>query len=112
MGYRSEVAIAFTDGAVRLLNAIIEHEPSLAKLVEDANYSDINENPDDLGGKLHWDYIKWYEDYEEIMVMETILTQIPDDDYHLIRLGEETSDIDERGHFFSSDMHVQRAIAW
>ena len=111
MGYRSEVAIAFTDHAVRLLNAIMEHESAMRTLVGECENT-INMNEEDKGGKLHWCDIKWYEGYPEIDRMESLLQQIPDEDYHFIRLGEESHDIEERGGFYGSDMYVQRAIAW
>ena len=112
MGYRSQVAIAFTDHAVRLLNAITEHEPNLAEMVSTAELSTINESEDERGGKLFWDYVKWFDEYDDVLVMENLLQYLPDEDFHFLRLGEETNDIEERGCYYESDMYVSRTITW
>ncbi len=111
MGYRSEVAIALTDPAVRLLNAIMEHEPEIRSLIGDSQQT-INTSEEDRGGKLYWDYIKWYEDFQEISMIHRLLEFIPDEDFHFIRIGEDSTDIEERGCFYDSDMSVQRSISW
>ena len=110
MGYRSEVAIALTDDAVRLLEAVMEHEPKLKEMVEEAQ-STINEFEDDKGGRLYWEHTRWCDSYEEIVAMEAILCTVPDEDYHFIRLGDDINDIEDRG-YFDSDMYVQRSISW
>ena len=110
MGYRSEVAIALRDDAVRLLAAVMEHESDLKGMIESAQ-STINESEDDKGGRLYWDYIKWFDDYKGVAALDLILCTIPDEDFHFIRIGEENSDVEEHGHF-CSDMHIQRSIVW
>jgi len=108
MGYRSEVAIQLSDDAARLLYAVAEHQGELKELLEEAETT-IDFEADDIGGKLHWDSIKWYDGF---LAVETIMMTIPDDDFHFIRIGEETDDITQRGASYDSDMYVQRAIAW
>ncbi len=112
MGYRSTVAIAFTDHAVRLLDAIAGHIPELAELIAEAERQTINDCEDDKGGKLYWDYIKWYDGYNPISALEQFLCCIPDEDFHFLRLGEEPADIEERGGFYESEMYVNRSIEW
>ncbi len=124
MGYRSEVCIAMTDDASRLFRTILEHLPKsheLHQLVKDANTSyhhqpweDKHKKPDvDCESKMYWDYVKWYEGYECVDMIEAFLTDcIPEEDYRFIRIGEESDDVDERGEYWDADIHVQRSISW
>ena len=41
-----------------------------------------------------------------------ILSQLPDDDYGLVRIGEETDDIEYLGDPAGYDMYVSRSIEW
>ena len=110
MGYRSEVAIQFSDDAVRLLYAVAEHRGELKELLEEAETT-IDLEADDISGKLHWDYIKWYDGFPCVDAVETIMMTIPDEDFHFIRIGEEADDITQRG-YGDGEMYVQRSIVW
>ena len=71
MGYRSDVCIAMTDSATRLMKAIISHLPEsheVHQLLEEdgANFKDITAdhiaNKDcDCDSKMYFEYVKWYE---------------------------------------------------
>ena len=112
MGYRSEVALALTDDAVRLLEAIAEENQEVKQLIDDAGANTISENEEDKGGILHWDYIKWYDSYQEIFIIEKLLQTIPDEDFMFIRLGEESDDNVQEGAYYESGLYIQRAISW
>jgi len=123
MGYRSEVCIALTDDAVRVLSTILEHLPAsheARNLLRDAQIqpgylSDFQAHKDsskDCELKLYWDYVKWYEGYECVDFVETFLQEIPHEDYRFVRVGEESDDVEERGDYYDSDVFVRRSISW
>ena len=116
MGYRSEVAIALTPEAANKLFVLQEFCPELKELIKDADEaSHFDKESIDKGFdvKFYWNHIKWYDSYTEIQQMETFLYQILDDDseYLLLRIGEETDDMETQGHFWESDMYIQRSIS-
>ena len=128
MGYRSEVAIGLTDCAVRMLATLMEHDENLRDLINSADKSawycaDINrpdgpkakmpfEDSKDYGCNFHWDYIKWYEDFEDVGAMITLLNSLPDEDFRFVRIGENAEDVEEQGSYYDSEIYVQRAISW
>ena len=122
MGYRSEVCIGLTDDATRLLLTIMEHldenHPAKEMLRETCNdaLSDFAENyktkDADCESKLYWSNTKWYDSYEDVSFMQEFLDQIPDEDYRLVRIGEDTDDCEESGQFHDSDIYISRSISW
>jgi len=113
-----------TDDAMRLFRTILDHLPEsqgVHSLIKDAQTSrayhpwgDQHKDPEkDCEDKLYWDSIKWYEDYDDIDFIETFLSDcIPEEDYRLVRVGEESSDVEERGDYWDSEIFVERNISW
>jgi len=115
MGYRSEVAIGLTDDAARLLEAIMLVDDEVADLVRSGNQTmPLASDPtrEDRGGKLYWDWIKWYDMFDDVSKMENFLAILPDEDYKFVRLGEESDDVEERGHYYDAEIYVSRSISW
>lgn len=114
MGYRSEVALALTSDAANVLRELCEHQPVLKEL--------INENVDEHGWsypdpdyphravKLRWSGIKWYEDYLNIRMLQSFVNSIDEEEWLLLRIGEESDDTEEHGQFWESDMYIERSI--
>ena len=113
MGYRSEVAIALTDDATRLLKAIEEHGV-FEELLEEAEGSYPKHlDPDaDNECKLYWDGIKWYEGYSGIDMFTEFMNGLPDEDYLFIRSGEELDDNEYNGDFHDSEMYITKSLQW
>ena len=122
MGYRSDVCIALTDDATRLLKTVMSHLPewheALALAREDggdfiditaANMADADF---DCSSKLYFDHVKWYEDYEDVSFFENMLQNIDEEEWLLTRVGEETNDIEQTGAYWDSDVYVSRKIEW
>ena len=128
MGYRSEVAIGLTDCAVRLLATLMEHDENLQDLISSADksawYCAEVDRPDrpvakmpfedskDYGCNFHWDYVKWYEDYEDIAAMTSFLNALPTEDFRFVRVGENAGDIEEMGDYYDCEIYVQRSVSW
>ncbi len=116
MGYRSEVAIALTPDAAKKLFVLQDFCPELKQLIDDADdtwHFDKKSIDKGFDTKLYWNHVKWYDSYPEIQQMETFLYQILGDDceYLLLRIGEETDDMETQGHYWESDMYIQRSIS-
>jgi hypothetical protein len=109
MGYRSEVAIKCQPNAFEKLMSVCEE--TLMKpdsIIEDGDCR-----------ILYWDWIKWYNTFDEIIAIEKCMQWLdenhdPDSDdglgYHFIRLGEDGSDIDDETNDFDIELYYIRKI--
>ena len=108
MGYRSEVVVKFSDNAVKVVKKFYELDKQIKELIDDSENS--------IGWEqiqaLHWDWIKWYDDDEDIMAFIDMLDQIGDENFGMIRLGEESDDVGHYGSTDKFDMYVERNIQW
>ena len=122
MGYRSDVCIAMTDSATRLMKAIISHLPEdheVHQLVreDEGTFSDIRQehiaNQDfDCDSKMYFEQVKWYESYEDVGFIEEVLGAIDEEDWLITRVGEEQDDIVQAGGYWDSDGYGSRRIEW
>ena len=108
MGYRSEVVVKFSDNAVKVVKKFYELDKQIKQLIDDSENSTGWEQIQ----ALHWDWIKWYDDDEAIMAFIDMLDQIGDENFGMIRLGEENDDMEYYGCPSNFDMYVERNIQW
>ena len=122
MGYRSDVCVAMTDSATRLLKTIISHLPENHEIhelvkMDEGTFKDISPecmaNQDfDCDSKMYFESVKWYESYEDVGLIEETLGSIDDEEWLITRVGEEMNDIDQTGGYWDSDVYVSRSIQW
>ena len=126
MGYRSEVCIGFTDAAGRLFKTMLDHLPDdheVRDLVKDAeqNFTQnildkaaplSTERLSDYEGKLYWNYVKWYQRFDDVGFIEDFLSAIPDEDYRFVRIGEDQDDSENRGEYYDAEIYINRSISW
>lgn len=113
MGYRSEVAIALTDDATRLLKAIEEHEVFGGLLTDaEGTYPKHLDPEADNHCKLYWSYIKWYEGYNDIDTLNNFMNGIPDEDYLFVRSGEELEDNEYNGEYYDGEIYISKSLQW
>ena len=105
MGYRSEVAVRFSDNAAKVVKKFYELDKQIKELIDGAQYCD------DFSSIL-WDWIKWYDNYPEISAFMDMLDQLGCEDYGMIRVGEEYDDVEYYGDPPLFDMYVNRSIQW
>jgi hypothetical protein len=120
MGYRSEVALAVSAKALpHLMAKLATCEKALNMVFNDACHLDT-----DYRGEgalmVKWDYLKWYDSYEEIKCIESFMDTMDnltsdidgdcDEEYRFCRIGENMDDIEERGYLESFNIH--RAITF
>ena len=106
MGYRSEVALALDAPASSVLEALANASDEVQTLLSDAETTTKTED----GNRYFWSWIKWYDMYKEIQLIEELLCILPYESYGFIRLGEESTDVEERGSPCDFDMYVSRSI--
>ena len=109
MGYRSEVVLKLNMPASSALDAFASMSEDIKTLLSDA---DVATKDDGNGHTYQWSWVKWYDSYKEIGLIEEFLNVLPYDSFGFIRLGEETDDIEHRGSPSDFDMYVSRSIEY
>lgn len=104
MGYRSDVAIAIKLSDKEKFEAAIADYDNKIKLENKFAYTvrDLLNDADDYyyGAKedyiiIYWNNIKWYDDFAEIIFFNKAMTEDYGIKRDLLRVGEETGDIEE-----------------
>jgi hypothetical protein len=120
MGYRSKVAIAIHKDVQGEFLTFLNTERLMADIFGDRSCFNLDK---DFQDKEHWlftaDSIKWYntwDEYKDIQMFEKFFTAMDEANgtiqkYRFIRIGEQNDDVEERGQWFDSDIHVKREIA-
>ena len=110
MGYRSEVVVKFSGNAAKVVKKFYELDKQIKQLIDDSERSVTGHIQFQA---INWNWIKWYEDDDEaIMAFMDMLDQLGDENYGMIRLGEESDDVGYYGNTNKFDMYVERRIEW
>ena len=119
MGYRSAVALVLSPKGVEVLNSKLHDATSqksshstLGRLLKNADEQGEDSR---TGDKFwYWEWIKWYPEYPEIEILEGIMSELADEEYQFIRLGEENTDIEQRGAYYNNPfgMDLRRSIVF
>ena len=117
MGYYSDVALCLTkNGMDQLKTALAEAERNnpdnfaAIKMLIGDEPSKIDEG---TGAVVFlWKGEKWYDEFDEVAFVAKLMDSLPDEDFRLIRLGEDYDDIETRGNFRGKPfgMYVERKI--
>ena len=91
------------------LDAFASMSEDIKTLLSDA---DVATKDDGNGHTYQWSWVKWYDSYKEIGLIDEFLNVLPYDSFGFIRLGEETDDIEHRGSPSDFDMYVSRSIEY
>lgn len=117
MGYCSDVGLCLTDTGRETLNArlaVLEPDTERTKNIHELlNYPHDKRETDGAVAWL-WESLKWYDDYPEVAFMESLLQDLDEQDYLLIRVGESDDDTEYRGGFWENpfSMCLVRGIAF
>jgi len=124
MGYRSEVVLAVSKEVMPQFLVTMAKSPETRLLC----FQEHEEMIKDYQGKgnmlFRWTYIKWYESYEPIDALTDFMDwcdseEIKDEEgepkrtedfYRFVRVGEDNSDIVERGHGF--EIYTQTSVSY
>lgn len=113
MGYRSDVAFACDPIVKDIVQTVAEWDKEFKELLDCGD--DLS--PDNHGRWL-FSYVKWYESYPDVQIVENIMTMLDNvdikgfcyDSYGFVRLGEEMDDNEMRGDTSAFDLYVNRSI--
>ena len=110
MGYRSEVVVKFSDNAVKVVKKLYELDKQIKELIDDSErYADGHIQLQ----AIHWNWIKWdEEDDESIVAFMDMLDQLGEENYRMIRLGDEHDDMEHYRNTSNFDMYIERKIEW
>ena len=116
MGYRSVVVLAVGKEARPHLMHFLGKYPSAMTLAFKHHDEKIENFQGEEGSIMfQWDEIKWYEGYDEIEAFGEFMDYMDGQDsstgdeyYRFVRVGEDTTDIEERGCAF--DIYPRTSI--
>ena len=105
MGYRSEVGFACTEEVNNIFKAIAKANAEFKEFLGYAESSDC---------RYLWSDIKYYDSYPDVACMNNIMEFLDnaglDEEYGMLRIGEELEDIETKGMPYEFDMYVNRSI--
>ena len=105
MGYRSEVAIVLTKDLFEQIKSELEEDDK-----NDLETAVAEESKEQV--LIHFEWIKWYEDYPLVRTVENNIKKNPAKS-RLLRIGEEWEDFQEMGSLDDDfDMCVNRSISY
>ena len=120
MGYRSDVAIAIHKDLQGEFLTFLNTEKLMAQIFGEMSDFNLDKDYQSEGQWLFTaDQIKWYADwdevYPEIHMFEKFMDTMEEvvekrEKYRFIRIGEELEDIEYRGDWWESEIHVRREI--
>ena len=122
MGYYSETGLALTKNGIEILQSRLADENVDEKTRQEVKdlfkYARQHHIDPPTGAEAwYWDSIKWYSDepvyYPEIDFIEQLLSELDEDDYRFIRIGEDYDDTEVRGDFWDNpfNLEISRGIA-
>lgn len=114
MGYYSDAALALNHEGVNVLEQKLNREIENAQEVRDflkaanCHYKDLQSNAE----IWQWLDVKWYLDDPEINFIERFMSDIDDENYRFIRIGEDYDDTEVRGYFIENpfDLELSRTM--
>lgn len=109
MGYYSEAALVFTaKGAETMRSMIDEQQQGMAlrtrNFLEEANTHSIDSKS--FAEFFHWDSVKWYQMFEEIACINSVMEELDDEDFLFIRIGEDFEDIEILGRYWENPFNL------
>jgi len=122
MGYRSDVVVVVSKELMPHFLAVLAKQPELVPMV----FKDSDEVNKDYDGEetmlIHWTDVKWYESYPEVDALNRFFDDCEGDDiegveepwehFRFIRLGEDATDMVEKGCLHACDIGFSRSLTF
>ncbi len=106
MGYRSDIFLRVTDDTKKVFEAARRVCKDLDSLLNDSEFEN------GYGNDFIWTNVKWYENYPEIKSFGNVVSQLSEEEYGMIRIGEETNDVEYYGSPCDFGMYISRTVEW
>ena len=114
MGYYSEVVLVLSKEAKEELKEKLnvlpkEEKENIESMFSCADRHFIHESGAEL---IQWINVKWYNSYPEVRFIENFINNCEDEDFYLMRLGEDLADIEQQGYFYDNpfDTNIETRI--
>lgn len=109
MGYYSEVALVFTAKGAEIMRSIIDNQQfgmalRTRNFLEEANTYSIDGTS--RAEFFHWDSVKWYQMFEEIVCINSVMDELDNEDFLFIRIGEDFEDIEILGRYWGNPFNL------
>ena len=124
MGYRSEVVLVVGKEVMPQFMVTMAKCPEARAMCWDGAERVMDYDDEEGSILFRWDYIKWYDSYEEIQAIEDFMdwcdgedidvdgdTHAAMDFFRFIRIGDEMDDTEVRGHGFWN-VGVARSVTY
>jgi len=105
MGYRSQVAVKVASKHAEKIQELFK--PIVGEIDDDDEVL-LDKDGKVVGYHLRW--IKWNDTYPEIQEIESFLCDLPDDEFGLIEIGEDYTDVRFEGRPDKYEMYLSREI--
>jgi len=102
MGYNSQVLLVINKEKFH------KYEQEFKKCIQDCDT--ISETEDAY--QFAWDCVKWYEGYDDVDAVDNLLSELDEEDYGFIRIGEELNDVETKGCPWHFEAEVCRSIEY
>lgn len=107
MGYRSDVCLALNNTGVAALKEKLASPDTSKNTRSEVEsllaYADKHLVDAESGAECwKWNDVKWYDDplyYPDVDFVEGFITELDDDNYRFMRIGEDYDDAEVRGYF-------------
>jgi hypothetical protein len=109
MGYRSSVYLRFDETIMPVVLAARKLDKVLDKILGDSDLESTDCHTDfQWASQRNWGPCSC----PEVEALLHFLSELPDENYGYIRIGEESTDLEEMGAPWEYDMYVQQVIEW
>ena len=103
MGYRSHVGICMAQDAFTQLEAKIQMLPQSLQEEARSLFGDSEFTREDEGSRVwYWEGFKWYSGDPDITFLKGHLSDLEDEQYLYIRVGENLDDVEYHGRFWDN----------
>lgn len=108
MAYRSEVALALTKKAVHYFDKRMSRLKDNSAVLALFNSADAHTVDKDTGAEMwHWNYTKWNpKAYDDCKIVESIIYDLPADEFKFYRLGDYMDDHEDLGRFYDNPFNL------
>jgi len=108
MGYRSDVCFELKKEKNDLFQALYSQ-----KFPEDIEFLSNNiQKETDVATLYFWSDVKWYKNYPEVSFITKFISELDEDDYRFVCIGEQYDDNEESGWSGEFNLHIERSIHW
>ncbi len=109
MGYYSEAVLVFTAKGTETMRSMIDEQQlgmalRTRNFLEEANMHSIDSKS--RAEFFHWDSVKWYQMFEEIACINSVMEELDDEDFLFIRIGEDFEDIEIQGRYWDNPFNL------